>query len=78
MLSGTERPYSATSRGTFSLKRIDGGPELIWLFLVLFVVIYLPVAVGIVAISAARVLRMRFRWVNSISGLPHQLADPGQ
>jgi hypothetical protein len=29
----------------YFVKRINGGPELIWLFSILLVVIYLPVAV---------------------------------
>ncbi|MDE0534461.1 MAG: DMT family transporter [Albidovulum sp.] len=35
----------------FIVKRINGGPELIWLFSMLSVLIYLPVAVWIVAIE---------------------------
>ena len=33
------------------VKRIDGGPELIWLFSLLSVLIYLPVAVWIVVVQ---------------------------
>ena len=35
----------------FFVKRIDGGPELIWLFSVLSVLLYLPVAVWIVVVE---------------------------
>lgn len=35
----------------FFVKRIDGGPELVWLFSVFSVVIYLPLAIAILALQ---------------------------
>ena len=35
----------------FFVKRINGGPELIWLFSVLTVILYLPVALGVVLVQ---------------------------
>ena len=35
----------------FFVKRIDGGPELIWLFSIVSVVLYLPLAIWIIAVE---------------------------
>lgn len=35
----------------FLVKRINGGPELVWLFSVFSVLIYLPVAIGVIVVQ---------------------------
>ena len=44
---------AAVCHATWNLlvKRIDGGPELVWLFSVISMVLYLPVAVAVLALN---------------------------